>query len=110
MRAAAIPLFAAAALSAAGFLGTSPAEAAIKCQNQYQVIAGTGLVPTPYCEDNYLAAVAREYGIGVSGRAIRASYNLKRSVCYRVGHDHRLNNICAGLRHEDYKPGKIIIP
>ena len=110
MRATTITLCAAAAMAAGTLSGTAPADAAIKCQNQYQVISGTGLVPTPYCEDNYLAAIARSYGMGVSGRAIRASYNLKREVCFRVGHDHRVANICAGLRPEDRKPGRVIVP
>ncbi len=92
--------FAAAALAATGFavvagLGTSPAHA-ITCQGAYQVTT-SGPIATPYCEDNYLAQVARGYGIRVSNRTIRHNFNKKREVCYVVGHDTRVSDICAGL-------------
>lgn len=85
-----------------------PAEAAIRCEGAYQVVRGD-LIATPYCEDNYLAFVARDHGMRVSGRAIRASYNTKRRVCEFVGHDIRVQSICSGLTNEDRR-GRIWTP
>ncbi len=79
---------------------THPASAKIRCDGPYQIIDGSAIA-TPYCEDNYLAYVARSYGIGVSGRQIRRNYNTKKHVCQTIGHDNRVSNICAGLRNED---------
>jgi hypothetical protein len=96
-----------AKLMAAGFALTTlhaatinVASAKINCDGPYQIVDGSPIA-TPYCEDNYLAYVARSYGIGVSGREIRRSYNTKRHVCQTIGHDTRVANICAGLRNED---------
>ncbi len=84
-----------------------PAHAKIRCDGPYQIVAGSPLA-TPYCEDNYLAAVARGYGIGVSGAAIRHNYNTKQHVCHQIGHDIRVASICAGMRPED-RP-KLLVP
>ena len=77
-------------------LGSSPAHA-IKCKDEYQVTL-RGLVATPYCEANYLARVARSYGIRVSSRSLRWNTNKKREVCYFIGHDIRAQEICVGFR------------
>ena len=92
--------FASAALAATGFavvagLSAAPAHA-ISCKGAYQMTSN-GPIATPYCEDNYLAQVARGYGIRVSNRTIRQNFNKKREVCYVVGHDTRVSDICAGL-------------
>ena len=92
--------FAVAAVAATGFavmagLGASPAHA-IACKGAYQITSG-GLIATPYCEDTYLAKVAQSYGLRVSSRSIRQNFNKKREVCYAVGHDTRVSDICAGL-------------
>ena len=76
------------------------ALAKIHCDGPYQIVDGSP-VATPYCEDNYLAYVARSYGIGVSGREVRRNYNTKKHVCQTIGHDTRVANICSGLRNED---------
>ncbi len=86
-------------------IATGPAAAAIRCQGPNQIINGEGL-PTPYCEDAYLAQVARGYGVSVTAAAIRASYTRKTRVCELIGHDSRLSNICAGHRPADRRGGK----
>ncbi|MFO1172245.1 MAG: hypothetical protein U1E49_14920 [Hyphomicrobiaceae bacterium] len=88
-------------------LAGSPAQAKIRCDGPYQIVGGSSL-PTPYCEDNYLAAVARGYGIGVSGAAIRHNFNTKQHVCYQIGHDIRVASICSGMRPEDRS--KLLVP
>jgi len=71
------------------------ASAAIKCNGQFQIIKGHGQISTPYCEDNYLAAIARSYGWKVSDRAIRQNPNLKAKVCRHIGHDSRVRILCS---------------
>jgi hypothetical protein len=78
------------------FLLATPA-AAIPCKGPYQIVQGQ-LIATPYCEDNYLARVAREYGIRVSNREIRQNPNKKQEVCRFMGSDIRVRQICAGYR------------
>ena len=73
----------------------------LKCKGPYQQIRGHGEIATPYCEDNYLAEIAREYGMRVSNRAVRENPNLKTEVCILVGHDIRVSHICIGHMPED---------
>lgn len=71
-----------------------PANAAgIKCRDDYQVVQGRE-ISTPYCADNYLARVAREYGVRVSDAAIRNNPNKKSEVCRFIGHDPRVKENC----------------
>lgn len=84
---------AAVALSAAVLAGAPAAEAKIACRNGYQIVEGTALA-TPYCQDNLVAAVARENGIRVSDAEIRNNPNLKRHVCSMVGRDIRIYQAC----------------
>jgi hypothetical protein len=83
----------------------SPAvTAAPKCNGafQYNSAAG-GYIATPYCEDNLVAAVAREYGMRVSDRAVRQSPSIKAEACNFAGSDIRIREICAGYLPEDYR-------
>ena len=77
-----------------GFLAAAlvphAAEARIKCDGRYQVTKH-GLISTPYCEDNYLAAIA-----GYNARALRQNPHLKQQACYEVGHDPRVRDLCLG--------------
>ncbi|CFX06163.1 exported protein of unknown function [Candidatus Filomicrobium marinum] len=82
--AATLPIFAAA----------TPAAAKIRCDGAYQIVNGS-LIATPYCGDNYLASVAQSYGSHVSARAIRNNPSKKEEVCRLVGHDTRVQDICA---------------
>jgi hypothetical protein len=66
--------FAVVAVAAASLqaLTIGAAEAKIRCDGPYQLTGGNTL-RTPYCEDNYLAFVARVYGHDVSGALFRQS-------------------------------------
>ena len=82
-------------------LGALPASA-IECRGEYQVVSGK-LIATPYCQDNYLAHVARKYGTKVSNREIRNNPNRKADVCRFMGHDSRVSHLCDQYR--DGLPG-----
>ncbi|MEE9587108.1 MAG: hypothetical protein V3V97_03695 [Hyphomicrobiaceae bacterium] len=86
---------------APAWLTAMPVSAAIQCQGPNQVIPGHGLLPTPYCGDQYLAQVAASHGRRVSGASIRRNINLKADVCLQVGNDIRVSQICQGYRIED---------
>lgn len=75
-------------------------EARIRCNGAYQVVPGHGELATPYCEDNYLAEVARGYGIRISARAIRSNPSRKEEVCRAVGHDGRVYATCLKYRND----------
>lgn len=93
-----------AAVIVAGAAGKS--QARIKCSGEFQVVRGQGHIATPYCEDEYLARVARGYGIRVSGAAIRRSPSRKQTVCRAIGHDGRISEICHNYRLENCtRPG-----
>jgi len=91
---------AAALLSVAAL--SSPA-AAIRCEGQFQ-ISGGNRIATPYCEDAYLAQVARSYGSRVSAETIRHSPTAKVEICSFIGADIRVSDICSGYRPEDRRP------
>lgn len=82
-------------LGGAALVLPNPAEAKIRCKGQYQIIKGVGQLSTPYCEDNYLATVAAQYGSRVSAKAIRNNPNKKQEVCQFIGHDTRVSSICS---------------
>ena len=88
-------------IASAGFaslmISAETASAKIVCNGAFQIVQGQQ-ISTPYCEDNYLAAVAREYGIHVSASAVRWNPSVKERVCYTIGHDIRVSSICAGYR------------
>lgn len=87
---------AAGAMAAIGL--TAGSAAAIECRGPYQVVQGN-LLSTPYCEDGYLAKIAREYGTRVSAREIRNNPNRKQDVCRFMGHDNRVSHICQQYRN-----------
>lgn len=91
-----------AGLLALGFLTamTSGVEARIKCNGPFQIVRGAGEIATPYCEDEYLASVARGYGMRVSARAIRSNPSRKEEVCRTIGHDSRVYDICLNYRDD----------
>ncbi len=76
---------------------SSPADAQIRCDGRFQIVKGQPHA-TPYCEDEYLAAVARSYGVRVSGRAVRNDPSVKANICRFVGSDPRVQDICIGYR------------
>lgn len=70
------------------------ANAAIQCDEDYQIVEGRP-ISTPYCRDNNLAAVARSYGYRVSDAAVRNSPSQKEDVCRLIGGDIRVQQACA---------------
>lgn len=73
----------------------SAAEARIRCDGRYQITREGDRIATPFCEDQFLAEVAqRSYGVSTSPQAVRASIHEKERVCWVVGHDSRVDDIC----------------
>ncbi|HMN38034.1 MAG TPA: hypothetical protein PKD49_10070 [Hyphomicrobium sp.] len=85
--------FGAAAVLAGLSALASPAQARIICHNGFQKVGGN-LISTPYCQDELLAEVAREYGMRASAARIRNNPNYKREVCRLVGADIRVSEHC----------------
>ncbi len=82
------------------------AKAKIKCEGRFQVIKSQGKISTPYCEDNYLAAIARStYGRKVGNRELRQNPGLKARICRQIGHDSRLIEICSDHRIDGGRDG-----
>ena len=88
------------AMALLGASFTTSANAKIRCDGAFQIIRGEGLHASPYCEDQYLARVARGYGIRVSGRQIRRSPSKKEEVCKAIGHDSRVYSSCLQFRND----------
>lgn len=79
------------------------AQAGIKCNEDYQVVAGSE-ISTPYCRDNFLAQVARSYGIRVTNAEVRNNPGRKGEVCRMIGHDIRAQPACAGYEGRRGRP------
>jgi hypothetical protein len=84
------------AIAAPAIMATSSA-AAINCNGPYQMINGSPHA-TPYCQDNYLAAVARGYGVRTSDAAVRNNPGIKDDLCRFIGYDNRVSDICRDYR------------
>jgi hypothetical protein len=89
----------------AGFAAEARDDAAAKgggivCNNEFQVVEGQQ-IESPYCEDKYLAKVAREHGENVRGRNLRSSDALKGETCRLVEADDRANEICGDTEAQD---------
>ncbi|MBX9588221.1 MAG: hypothetical protein K2X43_02880 [Hyphomonadaceae bacterium] len=69
-------------------------QARMLCDGNFQAVRGQPLA-TPYCREQNLARVARGYGVRVSDDAIRYSESAKADVCRFIGHDLRVQEICA---------------
>lgn len=84
-------------LAAACFLGLTAVAGsanAIECDGNFQVQDNGNRIATPYCQDGYLAIVARQYGMRVSGDAIRNDYGAKERACRLAGSDNRVRDTC----------------
>ena len=82
------------AIFAAAVVGsTAEAGGRIVCKGGYQKVKGEAIA-TPYCQDEYLADVARQYGSRVSGSDVRKSASLKYELCRFIGHDIRVQGYC----------------
>lgn len=84
----------------AAYLTMAAPSHAIDCRGGNQ-LSGGRLIATPYCQDEYLAQVARSYGIRTSGDAMRYDFSAKSSVCHAIGHDSRVRESCSGFRRDD---------
>ncbi len=71
-----------------------PAEAKIACSEGYQMVQGNPLA-TPYCQDEYVAQVAHEYGMEASADKVRNNPNFKREICRLIGNDIRIKDTCS---------------
>lgn len=87
------PLSLTIALSAVALAASGPAYA-INCEQGYQRVQGN-LIATPFCQDEYLARVARDFGLKASGERIRNNPSYKREVCRLVGRDIRVQTACV---------------
>ena len=88
------------ALSA--LVAASPAEARIQCKGNFQVTK-YGLIATPYCEEQQIAAVAQSYGVRVTADQVRRDPMAKVKLCYRFGGDVRLKGSCGAYAPEQYR-------
>jgi hypothetical protein len=71
-----------------------PPAYAIECSGDFQVQKNGNLIVTPYCQDDHLATVSREYGIATSADRIRSSLTEKKSVCQFLQFDNRVRDAC----------------
>jgi hypothetical protein len=81
---------------AAAVLAAHPAPVAaygIKCDKGNQLVQGN-LIASPYCEDEYLAVVAREYGFAATGKRLRNDPIFKKQICQYVFNDIRVQVTC----------------
>jgi hypothetical protein len=67
---------------------------AFACQDEFQTVEGQSIA-TPYCEDAYLAKVAREHGEHVTASALRRSAGLRDETCRLTNSDIRVSAFCG---------------
>ncbi|MBS0270477.1 MAG: hypothetical protein JSS54_16090 [Proteobacteria bacterium] len=79
------------ALLAIGF--AVPAEAKILCNKGFQVVQGS-MLATPYCQDQYVAQVANDYGFRASPDRVRNDPLFKQHLCRFIGQDIRIKESC----------------
>jgi hypothetical protein len=91
-----------AAVVAAVALAT-PAVA-ITCRNGTQLVQGSWIA-TPYCQDLYLAQVARERGYPVSAEKIRNNPNYKKELCRSIFADIRISETCRSAGVPEWNGG-----
>jgi hypothetical protein len=79
-----------------GFLAVyaTPATSRILCEEEYQ-LSGGAFIATPYCQDEYLAKVAREHGMNVSGASVRNGPATKEEACRFIGSSIRVRQYCS---------------
>ena len=71
---------------------------AIECIRGTQKVNGQ-MIFTPYCQDEYLSQVAREYGFTAPAAKLRNNNNFKKEICRFVFQDPRVQITCmqAGI-------------
>ena len=68
-------------------------HAGIVCKDGYQNVHGRE-ISTPYCNDNYIAEVARLRGGKVSDAEVRNNPATRDAICRRIGYDTRIMEFC----------------
>ena len=82
-------------LLAGSFLVAAATSAsAIECQEDFQIVQGQP-ISTPYCRDDYLAQVARQYGFKTTAQAVRNNPSRKEEICRFIGSDIRVQTACS---------------
>ncbi|MFA5955007.1 hypothetical protein [Hyphomicrobium sp.] len=81
-------------LTGSFLIAAASSASAIECQEDYQIVQGQP-ISTPYCRDNYLAQVARQYGFKATDREIRNNPSRKEEVCRFIGDDIRVQTACS---------------
>lgn len=71
----------------------SAANAKMTCRNGSQLVQGSW-ISTPYCEDAYVAEVARQYGFQATAAAVRSNPMFKQRLCRFIGQDIRIKESC----------------
>lgn len=71
----------------------SAANAKITCRNGSQLVQGSWLA-TPYCQDAYVADVARQYGFQATAAQVRGNPMFKQRLCRFIGQDIRIKEAC----------------
>ncbi len=69
---------------------------AITCHGNFQVVGGQE-ISTPYCRDNALAAVVRQYGNRDSDATVRNNPSRKEELCRQLNSDIRVQTACADI-------------
>jgi hypothetical protein len=90
-------------------LFTTPCRSAVVCVDGYQQNPD-GPIRTPYCEYNYLAQVAADHGMRVTGDKLRQDYGAFRDVW--GGHLQRfasVRNLCASHTKEAMSRGRLLL-
>jgi hypothetical protein len=83
-----------------GIVASATPALAINCDGNFQVQKSGQRIATPYCEDDNLAAVAREYGAHTTANEMRWNPSEKSKICHFVGEDNRVRDTCLPYRED----------
>jgi hypothetical protein len=89
------------AASATVIIFASPGNA-IECNRGQQRVNGQ-MIFTPYCQDEYLSQVAREYGFTAPAAKLRNNPNFKKEICRFVFQDIRVQITCMQAGIPEYR-------
>ena len=74
---------------------------AFDCIRGFQRVSGQ-MIATPYCQDEYLAEVARGHGFKATAAQIRNNPNFKKEICRFVFQDIRVQTTCLDAGVPEY--------
>jgi hypothetical protein len=89
------------ATAGAVIIFASPGNA-IECDRGTQKVNGQ-MIFTPYCQDEYLSEVAREYGFTEPAARLRNNPNFKKEICRFVFQDIRVQITCMQAGIPEYR-------